>query len=1269
MARLEIIVDSGNAQNTVKTMNNLLTALEQSGVKVDASMNQASQSIDKFGKASAQTAIAQQKLALEVSKTETSLNSLGATAIRVSAAVGIAFGVSEIVKTVDAYTGLQNKLRLVTSNQYELAAATKSVFDISNSTRTSVESNVLVYQRFTENATRLALSQTQVASISKTVAQAVAISGSSTESANSAIMQFSQSLASGVFRGEEFNSVNEQAHGIITALQIGLGKTQGELRAMANAGQLTSSVIVEGMQKSKEAIDKLFQTSVPTLSQAFVVLKNESSQFLGEQTSGAAAALSKTIIGLADNFDLVANSVAVLVAGGLAGYLTKGAIAAATAAHEAAGLYAANLLAAQGANAVAVSEARAAATVLAAAKAEQVLAAEGAALTGINARLAMATEAVTVATTASTAADIRATEAKAALTIASRGVLGVIGGPVGLAVIAASVAAAFLLSGQSANAATPKIDIIGNSYDEVRKKLEGLTQAEREHELQANKAKVATGAQSLGQSREDIGRSITSAETRGGFSTDTRIEINKLSDAFQKGTIDGDKFQSQLAKIKGLPDGFLETTTAGIANYNSLVKVQKEQIAATQLEAKANAERTAQEAGLNEEQKQALRNKLALIEQEKTGNAILIKQRNDMKRQLEDTLDPTFAGKAARDIRDQEKSIELGGQGLKFSQAQKYANIATARAQDEAAESLKRANKLKEDQNKIDAETENRNQSIKQSYLQLADTYNDPIQKAANTYIKNLALIDRAEEGLAAKRNTNVSTPLVNFKLNDPNSKLKLNFNNVPIADARKLIAESGYSPEDQAYALNQVNLYYAKLTALTQDKQAQALKIEEDSANAKRAIEAVRYQQAKDLNELAQDQQLASLSDFQLTERQKIEQQADFKLRQVRDQDSTTIDQMIKQAELEVAVMEKKAHDLADIENKRAIDSFNIQNAVTLKGNDVRFGQRNAVVGALGGSTQAAQQQEVFNIEKKLAADSLALQQGLARDATQAQKDEVEAKIKNLEDASAREIALAKETSAAVLDTRAALLSAGAAIEDGIASSLTKAIIQGDSLRDSLRNVAISGAEMLLQSMIKIGLQHGINALLEVGATEAVTAAKVTATAVETGAALGAVAVTTPAIVGSQTAIAAAAAPAAAGVSISTLGTAAIVALGAVAAVYGLTKGFKTGGYTGDVGTDEVAGVVHGQEYVMTADKTAKYRPILDSMKNGTFEANHLADTAPPRMQSSNQTPQGQNPTIHIHNHGIDEAIEDWFKGSSSDKHVVNKISRNRSSISQVIG
>lgn len=55
-----------------------------------------------------------------------------------------------------------------------------------------------------------------------------------------------------------------------------------------------------------------------------------------------------------------------------------------------------------------------------------------------------------------------------------------------------------------------------------------------------------------------------------------------------------------------------------------------------------------------------------------------------------------------------------------------------------------------------------------------------------------------------------------------------------------------------------------------------------------------------------------------------------------------------------------------------------------------------------------------------------------------------------------------------------------------------------------------------------------------------------------------------------------------------------------AVAVAKSAANGFESGGYTGNVGTKEVAGVVHGQEFVINARATKQFRPMLEEMNKG---------------------------------------------------------------------
>ncbi|MBX6189896.1 tape measure protein, partial [Pseudomonas aeruginosa] len=198
-----------------------------------------------------------------------------------------------------------NRLRLVTSTQAQLAAVTDDVYRIAQLTSSALDSTATVYQRFAQNADRLNISQQQVASLTDTVAKSIAISGASAQSAEAALVQFGQALASGVLRGEEFNSVSEQAPALLKAIADGLNVNIGELRKMANEGQLTADVLVDALSNAAAGVNDQFATSIKTVSMAVQELENAFTRLVGEFTNGRGAgeALAGAISGVANVMD------------------------------------------------------------------------------------------------------------------------------------------------------------------------------------------------------------------------------------------------------------------------------------------------------------------------------------------------------------------------------------------------------------------------------------------------------------------------------------------------------------------------------------------------------------------------------------------------------------------------------------------------------------------------------------------------------------------------------------------------------------------------------------------------------------------------------------------------------------------------------------------------------------------------------------------------------------------------------------------------------
>lgn len=81
-------------------------------------------------------------------------------------------------------------------------------------------------------------SSTEVLQITEAISTGLKLSGANAQESSSVITQFSQALAQGVLRGEEFNAVNESGDRVIRALAAGMGVARKDLKGMADQGNL-----------------------------------------------------------------------------------------------------------------------------------------------------------------------------------------------------------------------------------------------------------------------------------------------------------------------------------------------------------------------------------------------------------------------------------------------------------------------------------------------------------------------------------------------------------------------------------------------------------------------------------------------------------------------------------------------------------------------------------------------------------------------------------------------------------------------------------------------------------------------------------------------------------------------------------------------------------------------------------------------------------------------------------------------------------------------
>lgn len=225
--------------------------------------------------------------------------------------------IGDLVRTADAYANLEARIKLVTGEGTALQEAFAGVFDVAQRTNTAVEGTGTLFARIAQSQRDLGASTTEASAtalaLTETINQAIQVSGGSAQSADAAVTQLIQALQSGVLRGEEFNSVMEQAPRLARALADGLGVTTGELRKLAEQGTLTSTTVIEALRGQSATLQREFEQLPPTVGRALTSLSNEWTRYVGEvdRANGISRTAAEAIQALAQNLDAVGTALAV----------------------------------------------------------------------------------------------------------------------------------------------------------------------------------------------------------------------------------------------------------------------------------------------------------------------------------------------------------------------------------------------------------------------------------------------------------------------------------------------------------------------------------------------------------------------------------------------------------------------------------------------------------------------------------------------------------------------------------------------------------------------------------------------------------------------------------------------------------------------------------------------------------------------------------------------------------------------------------------------
>jgi tape measure domain-containing protein len=286
------------------------------GLKVDSTdVRKASGDLDKFAKSGDQAG-------RSAGRATGAIDGMARGAIRMAAGLGLAVSAAAALTSAfrgtQQYTVMTNSLRAIGMSGIDAASALEQIGDIAARTRAPLEATAQLYQRISIAGRDLGASSSDVLRFTENVGLALAQVGGGGAAASGALLQLSQAMSGGIVRAEEFNSILEGAFPIAQAAANaieGAAGSVGQLRNMVIAGEISSREFFEAILSQSDALEDAFANTIPTISGAMQVFRDQMTLSLGSLDSmvGGSESFAQAILLMAENLDVVGATLGVAV--------------------------------------------------------------------------------------------------------------------------------------------------------------------------------------------------------------------------------------------------------------------------------------------------------------------------------------------------------------------------------------------------------------------------------------------------------------------------------------------------------------------------------------------------------------------------------------------------------------------------------------------------------------------------------------------------------------------------------------------------------------------------------------------------------------------------------------------------------------------------------------------------------------------------------------------------------------------------------------------
>ena len=410
-----------------------------------------------------------------------------------AAAVGAA-SIGKIIETADAYGQMSDRIGMATGSVGEYNLVQDRLLDTAKRTYRPLAEAQELYIRTSGSLKSMGYNTSQALDVMDSFSFLLVTNSASADKASSAIDAYSKALQTGKVDADGWQAILAAMPTVVDTMAASTGNGAEEIRSLGAQGKLSLDSLTDSFQKTAAANGELADSMGVAVRDAMQNLSNSFTVYIGHlnETTDFTGVLGKGIAALGDNFETLADIAVVTAIAALTRYAATAASAAATATYSAYRDVVARKAQATAVLLASQAELQKAQTSVVLAQREAIAARGTAVQTEMSLQLAAARMVEARATAAVTAA-------QASLARTSAGLLGMLGGPLGVAALAIGAATAFLLLRDNTGLLEKKLGDLADPIDKIAERFAKLNRATQSVTLRELESTIEGMQSKLGQ--------------------------------------------------------------------------------------------------------------------------------------------------------------------------------------------------------------------------------------------------------------------------------------------------------------------------------------------------------------------------------------------------------------------------------------------------------------------------------------------------------------------------------------------------------------------------------------------------------------------------------------------------------------------------------------------------------------------------------------------------------------------------------------------------